>query len=50
VWYVKDMHLVAAMAPPGGGRHIETPSVSLSFFDVISTDSFPNENRTSVFP
>lgn len=45
---VKDMLLVAAMAPPGGGSHAGTPS--LSAFDVISTDSFPDEGRKSISP
>lgn len=44
---VKDMLLVAAMAPPGGGSHAGTP---LSAFDVISTDSFPDEGRKSISP
>ncbi|XP_067915582.1 dynein axonemal heavy chain 3-like [Heterodontus francisci] len=45
---VHDMSIVAAMAPPGGGRQAVTPRC-LRHFNVISIDAFSEETMKTIF-
>eukprot|EP00062_Callorhinchus_milii_P022724 gi/632980863/ref/XP_007907272.1/ PREDICTED: dynein heavy chain 3, axonemal-like [Callorhinchus milii] len=45
---VQDMSVVAAMAPPGGGRHTITPRL-LRHFNIISIDAFSEDTMKTIF-
>uniref|UniRef100_H3ANA7 AAA+ ATPase domain-containing protein n=1 Tax=Latimeria chalumnae TaxID=7897 RepID=H3ANA7_LATCH len=45
---IQDTSIVAAMAPPGGGRNAVTPRF-LGHFNVFSVDAFSEETMKSIF-